>query len=266
MTVRPEQQSRSESQRHVAALSEPSIALPPITAVANGNAATAPLVIPVTVATSYRAVAKRAVDIVAATVVLLATLPLLVVIAALVALDSPGPLFYRCERVGHRGGKLWMLKFRKMHEDAAGSPLTTDDDERFTRIGAWLARTKLDELPQFWHVLRGDMSLVGPRPEDPEFVAEHPAEYARILEAKPGIIGLSQVAFAAESSVLDEEDPLSHYVSTILPQKVRLDQMYIEQWRLRLDASIFMWSAVAVLLRRDVAVDRGTGGMRLRRR
>src|SRR3954471_14004532 len=100
-----------------------------------------------------------------ATLLCVLLLPLLVAIALLVVVDSPGPVFYRAERVGFRGRPLMMLKFRKMHANAAGSALTTANDSRFTRIGALPARTRLDELPQLWHVLRGEMSLVGPRPE-----------------------------------------------------------------------------------------------------
>src|SRR3954453_20173664 len=100
-------------------------------------------------------------DVTAAALALVVLAVPLVVIALLVVLDSRGPVFYRAERVGYRGRRLRMLKFRKMSADAAGGALTLAGDERLTRLGKWLARTKLDELPQVWHVLRGDMSLVG---------------------------------------------------------------------------------------------------------
>ena len=134
------------------------------------------------------AVAKRALDLVVSAVLLALLLPFIVVLAILVRLDSPGPVFYRCDRVGYRGRPLRMIKFRKMVCDAAGPPLTKADDQRFTRIGRSLARYKLDELPQLWHVFRGEMSLVGPRPESPEFVERYAADYyGRILTVKPGI-------------------------------------------------------------------------------
>src|SRR3954471_22469678 len=111
-----------------------------------------------------------------ATLLCVLLLPLLVAIALLVVLDSPGPVFYRAQRVGYRGRPLRMLKFRKMHADATGGALTLAEDERFTRVGRWLVRGHLDELPQLWHVLRGEMSLVGPRPESPSFVAHFAEE------------------------------------------------------------------------------------------
>jgi lipopolysaccharide/colanic/teichoic acid biosynthesis glycosyltransferase len=209
---------------------------------------------------------KRTIDVVVAAAALIVLLPLMLLTALLVKLESRGPIFYRCTRAGHRGRELSMMKFRKMYDGATGLALTTSTDDRFTRVGRILARTKLDELPQLWHVFRGDMSLVGPRPEDFAFVERHTAHYQRILTIRPGIIGLSQLAFADESSILDPEAPEQHYLERILPQKLGLDLMYVERHGVRFDAKILMWSAVAVLLRRQVAVDRATGRMGLRRR
>jgi lipopolysaccharide/colanic/teichoic acid biosynthesis glycosyltransferase len=210
--------------------------------------------------------AKRALDITVAGVLLLLLSPVILVAGLLIVLDSPGGPFFRCDRAGHRGRGLRMLKFRKMYRGAGGRALTTDDDERFTRVGAWLARFKLDELPQLWHVLRGQMSLVGPRPEDPSFVQRHGSEYDHILSVRPGITGLSQLAFAEESRILDDDDPLAHYVDRLLPQKVRLDRLYASERTLVLDLRILFWTAAAVILRRPVAVHRGSGRMNLRRR
>src|SRR5947209_11061296 len=170
--------------------------------------------------TVARAAVKRTVDIVVSATLLLLALPLLVLVALAVKLDSPGPVFYAARRIGHRGRPLRMFKFRKMHHRASGPKLTTDGDDRFTRVGVWLAKCKLDELPQLWNVLRGDMSLIGPRPEDPSFVALHAADFVEILRVRPGITGLSQIAFAEESRILDGEDPTGHYLERILPQKM----------------------------------------------
>jgi lipopolysaccharide/colanic/teichoic acid biosynthesis glycosyltransferase len=209
---------------------------------------------------------KRALDITVAGLALLVLLPVVVAAVILVRIDSPGPAFFRCDRAGFRGRMLQMLKFRKMHDGASGRALTTDDDDRFTRIGVWLAKTKLDELPQLWHVLKGEMSLVGPRPEDLEFVRRHSHDYDEILAVRPGITGLSQLAFAEESAILDDVDPLGHYVERLLPQKVGLDRMYARRRNLGLDLRILFWTVAAVLLRRQVAVHRDTGKMNLRRR
>jgi lipopolysaccharide/colanic/teichoic acid biosynthesis glycosyltransferase len=209
---------------------------------------------------------KRGVDVLVATTVLVLTVPLVALVALLIVLDSRGPVFYRAARVGRGGRELRMLKFRKMHHNASGAPLTMSEDARFTRIGGLLARTKIDELPQLWHVLRGEMSLIGPRPEDPAFVAERATEYRHILAVRPGITGLSQIAFAEESEILDKIDPMAHYRSRIFPQKIRLDRLYASRPTLRMDFSILFWTLAAVLLRRQVAVHRESGRMNLRRR
>jgi lipopolysaccharide/colanic/teichoic acid biosynthesis glycosyltransferase len=214
----------------------------------------------------FDAAAKRALDIAASTLMLLALLPLILIVALLVRLDSPGPAFFKVDRIGRNGRRLRMLKFRKMHDDASGIALTTHEDDRLTRVGAFLAKSKLDELPQLWHVLRGDMSLVGPRPETSDFVAHHQDEYDEILSVRPGLVGFSQIAFLTEGRILDEEDPLTHYVSAILPQKVTLDLMYARERTVLTDLKILVWSVVAVLARRQVAVNRQTGQMNLRRR
>jgi lipopolysaccharide/colanic/teichoic acid biosynthesis glycosyltransferase len=169
--------------------------------------------------------------------------------------------------VGYRGRPLRMLKFRKMHPDASSGPgITVDDDHRFTRVGVWLAKLKLDEIPQLWHVLRGEMSLVGPRPEDPRFVDRHADEYATILQVRPGITGLSQIAFAEEARILDDDSPLEHYLERILPQKLGLDRMYATGYTIWFDLRILFWTVMAVLARKPVAVHRDSGAMNLRRR
>jgi lipopolysaccharide/colanic/teichoic acid biosynthesis glycosyltransferase len=212
-------------------------------------------------------VVKRGFDIVVSAVLLVVLLPVLVTVAVLIRLDSPGPAFFRCERAGYRGRRIRVLKFRKMACDAEGGPLTTAEDARFTRLGRQLTKYKLDELPQIWQVLTGEMSLVGPRPEDIDFVARHAETYQQhILMVRPGIFGLSQLAFARENGILDPDDPVGHYVARILPQKVTLDRMYAAEHDLRLDLRILFWSCVAVVLRRPVAVDRSSAAMRIRHR
>src|SRR5215210_218333 len=120
--------------------------------------------------------AKRTLDVVVSALFLVLLAPLIVLIAIAIKVDSRGPVFYRCRRIGYHGCEFAMLKFRKMVADAAGPALTVASDPRFTSIGRLLARTKLDELPQLWNVLKGQMSLVGPRPEDPAFVALYRSE------------------------------------------------------------------------------------------
>jgi lipopolysaccharide/colanic/teichoic acid biosynthesis glycosyltransferase len=206
----------------------------------------------------------RGLDVFVSTTLLLLLAPLVLVLAVAIKLESRGPVFYRCPRVGRNGSTFAMLKFRKMHDGASGPALASWDDERFTRIGAFLAQTKLDEIPQLWNVLLGQMNLVGPRPEDPTFISLHPAEFAVIHTVSPGMTGLSQIAFAREASVLDPEDRVGHYVRQILPQKVQIDQLYALQRSFAMDLRILGWTALAVLLRREIAVHRQTGSMNLR--
>jgi lipopolysaccharide/colanic/teichoic acid biosynthesis glycosyltransferase len=197
---------------------------------------------------------------------LVVLLPVFIGVALAIAVDTRGTIFYRCRRVGYRGRPLSMLKFRKMRRDAAGPPLTVAHDPRLTRVGAFLARTKLDELPQLWHVVKGEMSLVGPRPEDERFVMLQAEAYAEILRVRPGITGLSQLAFAEESRILAAGDPASDYLIRVLPQKLGLDRLYAAERSFAMDARILWWTVAAVVLRRRVAVDRRSGRLSTRRR
>lgn len=217
-------------------------------------------------ATAADAIARRLLDFVIAAVLLLLLLPVILIAMVLIKVDSPGPVFYRGRRVGHRGNDLRMLKFRKMNDGASGAKITAGKDHRLTRVGVWLTRFKIDEIPQLWHVLTGEMSLVGPRPEDPEFVGMMRADYDIILQVRPGVTGYSQLAFAEEIDILDPNDPLAHYVGQLLPQKLGLDKMYAHDRSLWLNLRILAWTAAAVVLRRAVAVNRETGEMNLRLR
>jgi lipopolysaccharide/colanic/teichoic acid biosynthesis glycosyltransferase len=209
---------------------------------------------------------ERLLDVVLAASALILLLPVLALAALAIKLESRGPVFYRCRRVGRGGRDFDMLKFRKMRVDASGPPLTAVDDERFTRMGRFLAKTKLDEVPQFLNVLGGSMSLVGPRPEDPAFVALRRAEYDRILSVKPGITGLAQLAFAREMEILDPNDRIGDYVRRLMPQKMLLDELYVTLRSNRMYLGALWWTVVAVGLRREVAVNRTTARMNLRRR
>lgn len=211
-------------------------------------------------------VTKRTFDVAMASIVLLAWAPIVALVALAIVVESRGPVFYRARRVGYRGRELRMLKFRKMSPNAGSDALTTYDDARLTRVGAILAATRIDELPQFWHVLRGEMSLVGPRPEDPRLAAHRPEDFREILLVRPGISGLSQLAFADERRILRTEDPVADYLERILPQKCALDRLYVRRATLTMDLRIVVWTVIAVLLRRPVAVNRSTGATSLRRR
>jgi lipopolysaccharide/colanic/teichoic acid biosynthesis glycosyltransferase len=224
-------------------------------------------------------VVKRSFDLVVSGLVLIVGTPVWLTIAAAVKLNSRGPVFYRDRRVGLGEQEFGMLKFRTMRADAAGQQAELEssneadgplfkirEDPRVTNVGAFLRRFSLDEIPQLWNVLRGEMSLVGPRPESSRFVDCYPHEYERILSTRPGILGLSQLAFVDESRILDERDPVRHYIEEILPHKVELDLLYVERHSVWFDLRIILWSTVAVLLRRPVAVEPATGRVRWGRR
>lgn len=209
---------------------------------------------------------KRALDVIVSAALLVVLAPLLLVVAFAIVVDDGRPIFYRGRRVGHRGEPLHLLKFRKMMKSATGSALTVADDGRFTRVGRFLAATKLDELPQLWNVLRGEMSLVGPRPEDPTFVTMYSADFERVLAVKPGITGLSQLAFQREAEVLDARDREADYAGRVLPQKIGMDLLYAERGTLAMDLRILMWTFLGVVLHASVAVDRRSGRLGWRRR
>jgi len=214
-----------------------------------------------------RTVVKRSVDVVVAAGLLALSLPLLLLIVLAIKIESPGPIFFRAARVGYRQRPLGVWKFRKMRADATGSPLTVADDERFTRIGRVLAKTRLDELPQLWNVLRGEMSLVGPRPEDERFVALHPVAYREILSVRPGITGWTQLVYADEAALLAaSSDPVDYYVGELLPDKMRIDQLYISHSRSIDDVKVLLWTPVVALLGRQATVDRARPRLTLTRR
>jgi lipopolysaccharide/colanic/teichoic acid biosynthesis glycosyltransferase len=173
---------------------------------------------------------KRMLDVVGSVFGLLVLLPGLAVIAIIIKIDSRGPIFFRQERVGLRGRPFRIFKFRSMKVGAerAGTALTVRADTRVTRVGQLLRRTKLDELPQFINVLAGDMSIVGPRPEVPEFMKFYtPTQRAIILSLRPGITDYAAILFRDESSLLDgRRDPIEVYRREITPVKFSYYERY----------------------------------------
>ena len=194
---------------------------------------------------------KRLFDIAGATLALLLLLPLLLLSALWIKLDSPGPVLYRQERVGRHGVPFRIHKLRTMAHGAAGLPLTVGADARITRAGALLRRTRIDELPQFIDVLQGTMSLVGPRPEVPRYVAHYPPGLReRALAVRPGITDPASLAFIDEAALLSRAvDPEREYIEVILPRKLQLAADYAGQASLRTDV-VVLWRTLGVLLAR----------------
>ncbi len=195
---------------------------------------------------------KRLLDILVAAGGLVMTGPLLLLLAALVKLDSPGPVFYRARRVGQGGRIFHMLKLRTMYVDAdrRGPAVTLADDPRITRVGRWLRALHLDELPQLWNVLVGDMSLVGPRPEDPRYVAHYTSRQRQVLSVRPGITGAAQLLFRREAEVLGPDATDEDYLKWVMPYKVEVDLDYIAHWSLWRDLGILWRTFTAVLANR----------------
>jgi lipopolysaccharide/colanic/teichoic acid biosynthesis glycosyltransferase len=172
---------------------------------------------------------RRAVDVAAALAALIAFAPVILVIAILIRVDSRGPVFFRQLRLGRGGRHFRLYKFRKFYHaaDLPGLSVTLPDDPRMTRIGRLLERSKLDELPQLWNILAGDMSLVGPRPETLDFADCFEGSYAGVLDHLPGLFGPSQAMFRNESALYPaDQDPHEFYRTALFPSKARIDLLY----------------------------------------
>ncbi|WP_431265236.1 sugar transferase [Roseateles chitinivorans] len=194
--------------------------------------------------------AKRLFDIVCAGLGLLLLSPLLLAVAVWIKLDSRGPVMFRQERVGRFGRTFRIHKFRTMRVDAPrlGPQITIGDDARITRSGRWLRASKVDELPQLWDVLRGAMSLVGPRPEVPRYVAMYPAELRElVLSVRPGITDPASLSFRNESELLARaEDPEREYVEVVMPMKLGLAADYVRNASLGGDIRLILATLGAI--------------------
>jgi diguanylate cyclase (GGDEF)-like protein len=200
-------------------------------------------------ATLYRAMSgllKRAFDFFVALIGLILLSPFFIFIARSIKRDSPGPVFYWGSRVGKNGRIFRILKFRTMYENSqsySGPRLTSQGDPRITRVGGWLRDTKINELPQLWNVLIGEMSLVGPRPEDPEIAKSWPEEArSTITSIRPGITSPASILYHDEEKLLPEKGSLDEYYKSILPDKIRLDLLYVQHHSFFSDIDTIFWT------------------------
>jgi lipopolysaccharide/colanic/teichoic acid biosynthesis glycosyltransferase len=193
--------------------------------------------------------AKRALDLLLATGGLVAMSPLFLVIAVMIKLDSTGPAFHRAIRSGRLGRPFTMYKFRSMRlaNDQAGARITTRGDSRITRVGGWLRGNRLDELPQLINVIKGDMSLVGPRPEDPHYVAMYSEDQRAVLSVRPGITSLASLRYRDEAQLLDGPDWERRYVEHVMPAKLAIDLDYVRSANLLVDLRILAQTARTVV-------------------
>ena len=202
---------------------------------------------------------RRLLDVTVAGTLLLVLAPLLGVLALLVRATSTGPALFRQIRIGRNGRPFVLLKLRTMRADAPGPVITAGGDPRITRFGAWLRRTKLDELPQLWNVLRGDMSLVGPRPEVPDYVALYTAAQRAALRVRPGLTDPASLAWADEAATLATfAEPHRAYADVVLPRKLALSLAYLERRT--------VWSDLGVVMRTVGHLEHAALPARLRER
>lgn len=205
---------------------------------------------------------KRVFDIVAAALGLLLLLPLGLLIALAIKLTDRGPVLFKQVRVGQFGKSFWIWKFRSMvvSADRIGVHVTQAGDPRITRVGRLMRKTKLDELPQLWNVLRGDMSFVGPRPEVPRYVAHYTPEQREILSLRPGITDLATLHFRDEESLLQGTgDVEAFYIRHCLPRKIELNREYARRANLVRDIGIILLTLWRTAFPVRVVPERGPG-------
>lgn len=186
---------------------------------------------------------RRVFDATAAAAGLVVLSPLFLAVAVAIRRDSPGPVFFRQERIGRHGAPFRIYKFRTMRVDAeaAGRQITVGEDPRITRVGAFLRRTKLDELPQLINVVLGDMALVGPRPEVPRYVAHYDEGQRRVLTVRPGITDPASVHYRDENDLLaGADDPERVYVDEVMPAKLAMNLEYLERRTLLRDVGVIL--------------------------
>ena len=195
--------------------------------------------------------AKRLFDMLLAALGLLLLSPLMLAVAVWIKLDSPGPVFFRQERVGRFGVPFRIHKFRTMVHGGKGALVTVGADARITRAGAFLRRAKLDELPQLIDVLRGAMSLVGPRPEVPRYVALYPAALRdKVLSVRPGITDVASLEYRDENERLAQAaDPEREYVDVVMPAKLQLAAHYVDHASLGFDLQLILKTVRLIWLR-----------------
>ncbi len=197
---------------------------------------------------------KRAFDLCVACVSLVVLAPLLLTLSLLILLTSGPPVLFRQERIGRAGRGFTLLKFRTMRSGSTGAlPLTARGDKRVTAMGRFLRAAKLDELPQLVNVLRGEMSIVGPRPEVPRYVERYVAHQRRVLDVRPGLTDPASVLFRNEEALLgsvSEEQRQAYYVEKILPQKLEMNLAYIDRAGFSYDLALIAGTVKAVLFPR----------------
>lgn len=195
---------------------------------------------------------KRLIDVVVCIIAIPLMLPIMVVIALSVRTDTPGPVLYRARRIGRDMKPFDVLKFRTMSCGTAGPGITRSGDARITRTGRWLRASKLDELPQVFNVLRGEMSLVGPRPEDPRYVEAYTTEQREVLGVRPGMTCSAYLEFGDEQAYIERARPADveqFYLTELLPEKLAIELRYVRGWSVMGDIAILARTMIGIVSR-----------------
>ncbi len=192
---------------------------------------------------------KRLFDLVSSSIVLVVLFPILFLVAILIVLDSKGRIFYRQIRVGKDGKEFGLLKFRTMHPNMDQVQITVGHrDPRVTRVGYYLRKFKVDEFPQLLNILKGEMSVVGPRPEVPKYVAMYNEEQQKVLSVKPGLTDFASLEYVHESELLAASDnPEKTYIEEIMPHKLSLNLKYIQEKSLSTDVKLIVRTILKIL-------------------
>jgi lipopolysaccharide/colanic/teichoic acid biosynthesis glycosyltransferase len=195
---------------------------------------------------------KRIFDFISAVIGLILFFPVLLIITILIKTKMPGPAFFTQKRVGQHGKLFTMVKFRTMTVNHGGSSISVKGESRITPLGATLRKYKLDELPELWNVLKGEMSFVGPRPDVPGYADELEGEDRQILKLKPGITGPASMKYANEEEILaEQEDPIKYNNEVIYPDKVRINLEYLKHQSFWLDMKIIIYTVLGKELKED---------------
>jgi lipopolysaccharide/colanic/teichoic acid biosynthesis glycosyltransferase len=208
---------------------------------------------------------RRTLDVLGAGVLLLMVLPVLLLAMLLVRATDGGPAFYRQVRIGEGGRSFRLLKLRTMSAGGGGPSVTAAGDDRITRVGRILRRTSIDELPQLWHVLRGEMTLVGPRPESQDLAQRYPASCRFILAARPGLTGPAQLRYREQSAVPPDGwvDVEAWYLQHLVPLRVNADLAYLTEPSVR-NTARYLWLTARFVVGLSHTEARGVGTLETR--
>jgi len=202
---------------------------------------------------------KRIIDILLSFIVLVLGMPFYLIIGMLIALDTKGRVLYKQSRVGRNNVDFELYKFRTMCVDADQGSLITvgTHDARITRVGAFLRRFKIDEVPQFFNILKGEISIVGPRPEVRKYVDMYTPEQMRVLSVRPGLTDYASIRYVNENEILAaSSDPERTYIEDIMPDKLNLNLKYIDEQSFWTDVKIILQTIIAIINRKTVSLRR----------